>query len=112
MVGGTSKGRCFACREVRPVGFLYNTIYRGSGGYYCVEYLLKFEKGRQSLRERLTATSDGRRPSLYLMIFRFDAYLFHLFKTSKICTLYRTEDEIDADRQTMDEAKSDLYPYS
>lgn len=44
------------------------------------------------------------------MIFRFDAYLFHLFKTSKICTLYRTEGEIDADRKTMDEAKSDLYP--
>jgi hypothetical protein len=45
-----------------------------------------------------------------LIIFGFDAYLFHLFKTSKICTLYRTEDEIDADRKTMDEAKSDLYP--
>lgn len=39
------KGVVFACREVQPVEFLYNTVYRGSGGYYCVDYLLKFENG-------------------------------------------------------------------
>jgi hypothetical protein len=83
-----------------------------TGGYYCVEYSFK-SKNRAAEPPIPIDTHVGRKTSgLYLMIFRFDAYLFHLFKTSKICTLYRTEDEIDADRKTMDEAKSDLLPYS
>lgn len=55
------KGVAFSCRDLQPVRFLYNTIYRVTGGDYSVEYSSKIKDDAAEPPRLIASHSNGRR---------------------------------------------------